>query len=62
MPLFVDRVSVKPNRYKVIPENGDQPYYIVLERADEPIVVGTPLNADTFNAILNDAFVSATVE
>ena len=61
MPLFIDRQSAKPRRYKVIPEKGE-PYYVVLERADEPIVDGTPLNAETFNSILNDTYVSAIVE
>lgn len=61
MPMFVDRKSAKPNRYKVIPENGE-PYYVVLERADEPIVEGTPLNAETLNSILNDTYISAIVD
>lgn len=58
---FVDRKAAKPNRYKVIPENGE-PYYVVLERADEPIVEGTVLNAETLNNILSDTYVTATVE
>lgn len=45
---FVDRVSAYPNRYLVTPENGT-PYYVTLERADEPTTVGTPLNAATLN-------------
>ena len=49
--VFVDRESSYPNRYLVTPETGS-PYYIVLTRADEPVVTGTPLNADTFNAML----------
>lgn len=48
---FVDRVSTYPNRYKVTREDGTTEY-LTLERADEPTVVGTPLNATTFN----DAF------
>ena len=40
---FVDRVSAYPNRYLVTDENGNA-YYAVLERADEPITPGTPLN------------------
>lgn len=62
MPLIVDRQSAKPNRYKVIPENGGEPYYVVLERADEPIVEGTPLNAETLNNIVNEAYITAIVE
>lgn len=50
--MFTDRKSARPNRYKVTPENGDAPYYVTLERADEPIVAGTPLNAATLNALL----------
>lgn len=61
MSAFVDRVSAKPNRFKVIPENGE-PYYVVLERADEPIVEGTVLNAETLNNILNGTYVAASVE
>lgn len=61
MPMFIDRKSAKPKRYKVIPETGN-PYYVVLERADEPLVDGTPLNAETFNNILNDTYITAIVE
>lgn len=45
---FVDRVSTYPNRYKVTKEDGTIEY-LTLERADEPTVVGTLLNAETFN-------------
>ncbi len=45
---FVDRVSAYPNRYMMTLENGSASY-VVLERADEPITPGTPLNAETFN-------------
>lgn len=48
--IFVDRESAYPNRYRVIPETGEA-YYVVLERADEPITPGTPLNAETFNGM-----------
>lgn len=48
--IFVDRESAYPNRYRVIPESGDA-YYVVLERADEPVTPGTPLNAETFNGM-----------
>ena len=46
--IFVDRESAYPNRYRLIPESGAA-YYAVLERADEPVAPGTPLNAETFN-------------
>lgn len=50
--MFTDRKPTRPNRYKVTPEDGGEPYYITLERADEPTVVGTPLNAAALNALL----------
>lgn len=52
--VFEDRVATYPNRYKVTPTNGDPEYYVVLERADDPTIAGTPLNSDTFNGILNE--------
>lgn len=51
MPFdFIDRVAGKPGRVKITPENGDSPFYAVMERADEATVVGTPLNATNLNA------------
>lgn len=47
---FEDRKSAYPNRYKVTPLTGSS-YFVYLERADEPIKAGTPLNAETFNAM-----------
>ena len=47
---FQDRVSAYPNRYLLTDENGNTSY-VYLERADEPTVPGTPLNADTFNSL-----------
>lgn len=49
--MFVDRKSTRPNRYKITPENGES-YYVTIERADEPTVEGTALNA----AVLNQLF------
>lgn len=49
--VFTDRVSAYPNRYILTDADGNASY-VVLERADEPIAVGTPLNAETFNAML----------
>lgn len=61
--VFIDRKSGKPNRYKITPENGGDPYYVIIERADEPVVEGTPLNAETFNTLLStSSMVTATVE
>ena len=51
--VFVDRESAYPNRYRVIPDSGPA-YYVVLERADEPVTPGTPLNAETFNNMRNE--------
>lgn len=45
---FSDRVSAYPNRYTMTDENGGV-HYVWLERADDPITPGTPLNAETFN-------------
>lgn len=54
--MFVDRKPTLPNRYKVTPENGGTPYYVTLERADEPTEVGTALNAATLNKFLTKDF------
>ena len=48
---FQDRVSAYPNRYLITDENGNTSY-VYLERADEPTVPGTPLSAETFNALI----------
>lgn len=48
--VFEDRISAYPGRYSMTDENGNVSY-VVLERADEPTVPGTPLNADTFNGM-----------
>lgn len=61
---FEDRRASKPNRYKVIPENGEA-YYVTLERADEPVVDGTALNAKTLNQLVSlaeNGVLAATVE
>lgn len=47
---FQDRRANRPNRYKVIPDSGNA-YYVTLERADEPTVLGTPLSADNLNRL-----------
>lgn len=49
--VFVDRESAYPNRYLLIPESGENTY-VLLERADEVVTPGTPLNAETFNAMV----------
>jgi hypothetical protein len=50
--IFFDRKPTQPNRYRVVPESGE-PYYIVLERADEPTSPGTPLNAENLNSLVS---------
>lgn len=51
MPIdFKDRVPSKLGRVKITPENGSAAYYAVMERADDPTVVGTPLSAANLNA------------
>lgn len=47
---WVDRVPTNPNRMKITPENGS-PYYATVERADNPSVEGTPVNARNLNAM-----------
>lgn len=50
MPFdFKDRVPSKQGRVKITPENGGAAYYAIVERADEPSVVGTPLSAANLN-------------
>lgn len=49
---FVDRQARYPNRVLITPENGSAAYYATMVRADEPIVVGTPINATTLNEII----------
>lgn len=49
---FQDRVSAYPNRYILTMPDGTASY-VVLERADEPVTPGTPLNAETFNTMFN---------
>lgn len=46
-----DRVSTYPNRYTMTNQNGGTSL-VILERADEPIQVGTPLNADTLKVMM----------
>lgn len=50
---FIDRVPTYANRVKITPENGT-PYYATMERADSPVENGTPLNAETFNAMQSE--------
>jgi hypothetical protein len=56
---WVDRVPTRANRVLVTPENGGTPYYATITRADEPSVVGTPVNAANLNAMQNAAGLTA---
>lgn len=58
---FVDRVPTRPGRIKITPENGTAPWYGIMERADEPSVVGTPINAANLNAIQQNQGMSANM-
>ena len=49
--VFKDRVPQKPGRVKITPEDGTA-FYATMERADEPIEVGTPLHAGNFNEMI----------
>lgn len=51
--IFKDRQAAQPNRYKVTPDDGSSPYYVTMERADYPIVEGTPLNAENLNSLVS---------
>ena len=50
---FKDRVANKPNRVKLIYDEGGASVYATVELADEPIEEGTPLNALNMNKLLN---------
>lgn len=56
---WVDRVPTRANRVLVTPENGGTPYYATITRADEPSVVGTPVNAQNLNAMQEAAGLTA---
>lgn len=54
---WVDRVPTNPNRMKITPENGSS-YFATVERADNPTVTGTPVNAQNLNAMQEAAGLS----
>ena len=41
---MMDRVSANPGRMLITPEDGSAPFYATLSMADNPTVLGTPLN------------------
>ena len=43
---MIDRIPTKPGRIKLTDEQGNVKYY-TMERADEPLEEGTPLNKAT---------------
>lgn len=49
---FTDRMATQPNRYKLTDAEGNVSY-VVLERADVPTTVGTPLNAANLNMLVD---------
>lgn len=58
---WVDRVPTKPGRIKITPEDGSSAWYGVMERADEPSVVGTPVNAANLNTMQKNAGLDANM-
>lgn len=55
---FIDRVSAYPNRYIMTDGNGNASH-VYLERADDPTVPGTPLNAENMNQLASKEYVDA---
>ena len=49
---IVDRVPTHPGRIKLTPVEG-KPDFFTMERADEPIETGTPLNKATLDSIIH---------
>lgn len=49
----IDRVPSRPGRYLMIMPDGST-QYVTLTRADEPTVVGTPINKELFDSIRED--------
>ena len=47
---WLDRVPTYPGRWKITKEDGSYEY-VTMERADEPTVEGTPVNAANMNAL-----------
>ena len=63
--VFTDRVPKKPGRVRITPENGQASFYATMQRADEPSVEGTPLNAGNFNrmvAMIQSVALDSSVE
>lgn len=43
-----DRAPTKPNRMRIVPEDGSPAFYATITRADDPTQAGDPLNKSTF--------------
>ena len=56
----IDRVPLYPGRVKLIPVSGQANTYDLV-RADEPLVVGTPINKALFESIVSVAEATLTV-
>lgn len=50
MKDFTDRIPLNPGRRKITHENGTSEY-VTVEMADNPTVIGTPLNRAAFMAL-----------
>ena len=50
MKDFTDRIPLNPGRRKITHENGTSEY-VTVEMADNPTVIGTPLNREAFMAL-----------
>lgn len=57
---WVDRVATHPGRVQLTPVQGQTNIYD-MERADEPTVAGTPLNAANLNAMQKNAGLDANM-
>ncbi len=58
MIQVVDRVPTYPNRIRITKSDGTSEY-VTWERADEPVVEGTPINKALFDSIAADIGVNA---
>ena len=50
MKDFRDRVSTNPNQYRIVKADGSSEL-VTMEKADNPTVIGTPLNREAFMAL-----------
>lgn len=50
--IHQDRDPMNPGRVKITPENGSSEFYATLERADNPLIIGTPINKPLLDEFL----------